>query len=121
MRQQSDLGLTPTKLAHLATIVREGPMTLGDVASTERVAAPTVTKVVKELERMGLVVRAADPSDRRVVIVSGTAKGLTLIAETRSRKDLWLAERLADLTPEEFTSLTSAVAVLEHLTSPPPV
>src|SRR5690349_18799609 len=68
LRQQADLGITPTKLAHLATINREGPLTLGDLATLERVAPPTVTKVVKGLEAQGLVRREADPDDKRVTL-----------------------------------------------------
>lgn len=118
MRQQAETGLTPTKLAHLATITREGPMALGDLACAERVTAPTVTKVVRELEALDLVVREADDADKRVSLVRATALGAETIEASRTRKDAWLTERLAELSPAELVTLEGAVTILERLTEP---
>lgn len=118
LRQQGGTGLTPTKLAHLATIEREGPLTLGDLAGLEQVSPPTVTKVVKELEDLGLLLRIPDVHDRRVVRVALTAKGRARLAESRTRKTAWLVQRLATLEAPALDALTDAVAVLEELTRP---
>ena len=66
LRQESDTGLTPSQLSALAAIEHDGPLTLGALADHERVAPPTVTRVVAKLEADGLVARTADPDDRRV-------------------------------------------------------
>jgi DNA-binding MarR family transcriptional regulator len=118
MRQQAETDLTPTKLAHLATIDREGPMSLGDLACAERVTAPTVTKVVRELEALDLVVREVDDADKRVSLVRVTPLGAQTITASRTRKDAWLTEQLADLSAAELESLEGAVAILERLTEP---
>lgn len=118
LRQQARTGLTLTKLAHLATVNREGPLTLGDLAMIEQVAPPTVTKVVKDLEAMGLVVRIPDPDDGRVVRVDTTAEGRRRITESRTRKDQWLGERLATLSEDELARLAAALPVLERLADP---
>lgn len=115
LRQQAPTGLTLTKLVHLATIEREGPITLGDLASAEQVAPPTVTKVVKELESMGLVERRPDPTDGRVVRVATTKAGRAKIIENRSRKDQWLTQQLATLSADERRELVRALPVLEKL------
>ena len=120
MRQQADTGLTPTKLAHLATIVREESLSLGDLAAAEQVAAPTVTKVVRELEKRGLVVRDDDPNDKRVTLVQATSAGVALISQSRTRKDLWLSSRIANLDDDELASLAAAVTILEGFTIPDP-
>ncbi len=120
LRQQADLGLTPTKLAHLATINREGPLPLGDLAALERVAPPTVTKVVKGLEAQGLVRREADPADKRVTLVRVTDEGRRTIAAIRDRKDLWLATRLEELEPADLARLAAALDVLEELSAAQP-
>src|SRR4051794_34738927 len=65
LRQQADLGLTPSQLTALATISREGPLTLGALAETEHVSPPTITKVVEKLEALGFIERHGDPADRR--------------------------------------------------------
>ena len=118
LRQQADLGLTPTRLAHLATINRVGPLSLGDLSALEHVAPPTVTKVINDLERRGLVQRLPDTADRRITRVAVTDEGRRTIEAIRSRKDLWLAVRLRDLPPEDFERLAAAVEVLERLTAP---
>ena len=118
LRQQAETGLTPTKLAHLATITREGPMSLGDLACAERVTAPTVTKVVRELEALDLVVREVDDADKRVSLVRPTALGAATIEASRTRKDAWLTGQLAELSPTELATLEGAITILERLTEP---
>src|ERR1700752_82582 len=65
-RQESGAGLSPSQLSALAVIANHGPLTLGALAEHERVAPPSITKVVTKLECDGLVPRAPDPSDRRI-------------------------------------------------------
>ena len=62
LRQEADAGLTPSQLSALAVIEREGPLTLGALADQEKVAPPSITKVVAKLESIGLVARAVDPA-----------------------------------------------------------
>ena len=116
LRRQADIGLSPSQLTALATIEHHGPMTLGTLAEHERVAPPSITKAVAKLEAAGLVRRLADPSDGRVARVSTTPQGAALLAESRRRKDAWLAARLADLDPEQRNRLAAALDVLEELT-----
>src|SRR5437763_3841496 len=85
LRQQSDAGLSPSQLSALATIEAHGPVTLGALADHERVAPPSVTKVVAKLEAAGLVERELDAADRRVARVSTTAGGDALLAKVRRR------------------------------------
>ena len=54
------------------------------LADHERVAPPTVTRVVAKLEADGLVQRTADTDDRRVSRVATTAAGDALLAELRA-------------------------------------
>ena len=119
LRQQDGPGLTPTTTATLATIARDGPLTLGDLASAEQVAPPTITKVVAKLEAAGLVERRTDPDDGRVRTVRLTAKGRRQLETNRSRRSAWLRERVAALSPEDRARLHDAVDVLEKLTEGP--
>ncbi len=115
LRQESDAGLTPSQLSALAAIQHEGPLTLGALADHERVAPPTVTRVVTKLEADGLVQRTADTDDRRVSRVATTAAGDALLAELRKRKNAWLAARLAELDTDQRARLAAALDVLELL------
>ena len=117
MRQQTDTGLSPTLLASLATVESCGPLTLGELATREQVAPPTITKAVSGLEEQGLVVRRVDPDDRRVVRVEVTAEGRRLLESARTRKNAWLARRLRGLDPADLERLTAALDALERLTA----
>lgn len=117
LRRQGDTGLSPSQLSALTSVERHGPMTLGRLADHERVAPPSITKVVEKLVEAGLVVRVPDPVDRRVTRVSATPAGHALLDEVRARKDLWLASRLADLDPDRRDRLAEALDVIDGLTA----
>src|SRR6478609_6901118 len=119
LRQQDRSGLSPTLTASLATIAREGPLTLGELAAHERVAPPSVTKVVTKLEAEGLVTRQADPDDRRVSRVAVTRAGQRQLDANRGRRTAWLESRLRELAPEDLARLHAAVGVLEQLVASP--
>lgn len=121
LRRQGDTGLSPSQLSALTSVERHGPMTLGDLADHERVAPPSITKVVDKLEERGLVAREPDTLDRRVTRVSTTPEGEALLADVRQRKDLWLASRLAQLDPDQRGRLDAALDVLDALTGRDPV
>jgi DNA-binding MarR family transcriptional regulator len=115
LRQESASGLTPSQLSALAAVHNRGPLTLGELADHERVAPPTITKVVAKLVSDGLLERQVDPDDRRVTRVRVTAAGMALVDETRRRKTAWLAERVRRLDPDERARLAEALDVLDHL------
>jgi DNA-binding MarR family transcriptional regulator len=102
----------------LATIGRDGPLTLGALAALEQVAPPTITKVIGKLEAAGLVDRIPDPTDRRVTRVALSGRGRRQLEINRSRRTAWLADRLASLDPRERDRLAAALDAIEHLTVP---
>lgn len=115
LRQEAGDGHTPSQLSALAVIANRGPMTLGQVAEHERVAPPSITKVVTKLEAEGLVTRSPDPTDGRVTHVSATAAGRALIEEYRRRRTTWLAARLQALPPADQARLADALTALDAL------
>lgn len=117
LRREASTGLSPSQLSALATIEARGPITLGALAEVERVAPPSITKVVAKLEAANLVHRQPDPDDRRVARVALTSDATALLRESRKRKDAWLAARVAKLDPADRARLAAALDVLEDLTS----
>ena len=101
--------------AGLATVDRHGPLTPSEFADRERVQRPTITRVVAKLEDAELVARAADPTDGRSSLIALTPKGAALLAEVRTRKDAFLAERLRKLPAEDRATLARAAELLEGL------
>jgi len=115
LRQNAAAGLTASQLALLSTLDRRGAMTLGDLAAHEGVQPPSVTRMVDALEKAGLVKRVDSVTDRRAVMAQLTGKGRKAMEDVRRRRDAWLAERMARLTPEEQDLLEAALPVLEAL------
>jgi DNA-binding MarR family transcriptional regulator len=115
LRQQAEVDVTPSMQSVLATLERVGPATFGELAELERVRPPTITRIVARLEGDGLVKRETDNRDRRVSYVRLTREGRQLMRRTRSRKDLFLVERLARLDEDHLTALENAVEALERL------
>lgn len=95
-------GLTAANFDVLATLRRTGePYALspGDLLATMMITSGTLTNRIDQLEKMGLVVRAANPLDGRSVIVSLSPKGFHLIeaavtshVETQRRLTAGLSE-----------------------------
>lgn len=107
--------LTASRLAALTTIEALGPITLGELAAIEQVQPPSMTRIVARLEEGGLVERQVDPRDRRIVRVRATAVGKRLLAQTRTKRDEFLAQRVARLTEDERELLERAIPLLEKL------
>ncbi|MBS1838157.1 MAG: MarR family transcriptional regulator [Actinobacteria bacterium] len=119
LRQVADARLTPSQHSVMMSIHRHGPLTLGELADLERVAQPTISRVVAKLEGDGLVERMPDATDGRVVRVVVTPDGAELLEAARSRKVAWIDDRLAQLTPEERDHLLAALPALERLQALP--
>ena len=115
LRREIDTDLTPSQLTVLATVHRCGPLTLGELAECERVAPPTITRVVNKLEEQGYLDRLPDPGDRRIVRVRVTAKAEALVARARLVKADWVLDRLDRLPPRQRRRLLAAVDALEEL------
>lgn len=115
MRAQAGQSLSVTQLAALGAVSRHGALTPGELAEHEKVQPPSMTRVIAALEERGLLTRNPHPTDRRQVILSVTEEGEKLLKEERRRKEAWLAQRLAELTPEEREILRQAAPILERL------
>ncbi len=115
LRQQDQTGLGPTMTATLASIAKHDGPTHGELAAIEQVAPPTITAVVDKLEKLGLVTRQPDATDRRVTRVRATPAGIDQLDEVRNRRTSWLASQLSALTDDERRRLADAVDVLAKL------
>jgi DNA-binding MarR family transcriptional regulator len=115
LRQEDGPDATPSQMSALASLLRLGPLTLGELAAVERVRPPTMTRIVAALEEVGLVERQPDQRDRRVTRVRVSPAGDAFAARTRARRNAFLAARLAELDQADLDALTRAVGVLERL------
>jgi DNA-binding MarR family transcriptional regulator len=115
LRQEAGAELSPSLTSALASIDRHGPLTPSELAAHERVRRPTATRLLGRLTELGLVERAPDPVDRRSALISTSREGSALLRDLRTRKDQYLAMRLAELDPAEVATLERAAAILERV------
>lgn len=115
LRQERRSDLTPSQLSVLGTVVALGPATPSAIAARERVRPPTLTRVLKCLEKADLVVRAPHPDDGRQVLVSVAPLGEHMLTQERDRRDEWLAAQVDALSVDQRRLLTEAAALLEQL------
>jgi DNA-binding MarR family transcriptional regulator len=102
-------------LAVLATLWRNGEMSIGDLAAVEKVQPPSMTRTVNALADRGLVARRPRPDDKRIVVIGLTEDALKVLDASRRRKEAWLNRQLAVLTPAERQVLRDAAPILDRL------
>jgi DNA-binding MarR family transcriptional regulator len=113
-REDPATGVPPAQLSALSVLVFGGPRTLGQLAATEQVRPPTMTRIVQGLEAAGLVRRARDPDDGRVHRLHATAKGRRVMQRGRERRVENLAALLSRLSPHEVDRVREAAELVER-------
>lgn len=108
-------GLSVGLVSALSTVIGHDGIRAGELARIERVAAPSMTRVVADLEARGLVEREADPDDGRASLIRATPAGIRAIEDARDARATQLLE-LLDAHPDlDLAQLQDAVQVLEGL------
>jgi DNA-binding MarR family transcriptional regulator len=115
LRQHNVGGLAPSQTSALASINRLGAPTLGELALSESVQPPSMTRIVANLEEAGYVKRVVDQADRRVTRVTLLASGRKVLQQNRSLKNAFLARQLRQLDEGEQEALAELTVLLERL------
>jgi DNA-binding MarR family transcriptional regulator len=104
VREQVDL--TPSRHRLLRVVAREPePQRQTALAAALDVVPRSVTSLVDDLERAGLVERRPDPTDRRATLVAATDEGRAVLAEADRQRRRHAEQLLARLEPAEQTEL----------------
>jgi len=107
-------GVGPAQLSALSVLVFGGPRSLGELADTEQVRPPTMSRIVAGLESAGLVRRRKTEDGRRVRL-EASAKGTKILQEGRKRRVESLAKALHLLSEEEKRQLVELVELLQRV------
>jgi DNA-binding MarR family transcriptional regulator len=114
-REIAHSGTSLAQARTLATLERQGPRPLTELAALEQVTQPSMSYLVARMELKGHVSRSADSADGRVAIVSITDSGRAALGGLLQRRAKLLAEHLAQLPAGEISTLEAALPVLDHL------
>jgi DNA-binding MarR family transcriptional regulator len=114
-REARALGISPEQVSLLVAIKYKPSIGVRELAVSERVSAPAMSKHVDRLERDGLVTRTPSADDKRRVGLTLTEDGQRMLRRVRSRRTAWLATRLGRLSPSELAAIEQAIEPLSHL------
>ncbi len=114
LSKQQNLDLPPTQ-ASLIRQLKQAPMTIGELASSEALSMATVSRCVDRLEERNLVWRARDKHDRRIVYVVARREAISLLEQ---QPGLSLPD-LSSSTVKDLQRLCDSVADLNRLLRQP--
>jgi DNA-binding MarR family transcriptional regulator len=92
-----------------------GPRRITELADLEGLAQPTMTILVKQLEKRGLVRRERQADDGRVVLVYLTESGRSALVQTRSQAGETLGAYLTQMPDQHVEALADATETLQRL------
>lgn len=125
------LGAKESVIAPLRTILREYNVTepqwrvmrvindrgLTDatgLAETSLLRAPSVTRILKELEERKLIIRKTDPDDRRRMLVALSESGQAFVEETSRRMVVLLNEYSKRFGSDRLAALAAELRALSE-------
>ncbi len=108
--------LRPFNLTHASfgvlALVQRQPLSQRELADAARVEEQTISQTVDRLERMGMVTREKDPTDRRRFLVTATDEGTSAFRHA-TRRDR--AEQALEGLPEAEHLRQSLAALIRRL------
>jgi len=111
-------GLTAARFSALASLRFHGSKNVGELALDEQVKPPSMTRLVRDMRRDGLVSVLPDPNDGRGVLVRMTPRATRLFDAVRAEKISLVADYLAGLPADVRDAIRHAFGALEALGEP---
>lgn len=117
LREQGSAGdFTPSQVAVLHRLERDGPTTASALARAENMRPQSMGAVLSPLQQAGMVSSEPDPTDGRQVLLSLTDHCRDLIREGRAARQDWLSRTIEErLNPDERGELSRAIHLLSRL------
>lgn len=105
-RLRARFGISLARFDYLAQLHRApGGLRMRALSQRLMVTGGNVTQLTDELEREGMVVRAADPVDRRAWILRLTPRGRSAFEAMAREHEGWILEMFGDLEPRAMRQL----------------
>jgi DNA-binding MarR family transcriptional regulator len=114
-REQESQHLTTTQFLALFVLQSHEPVTAGQLAKSADLNPGTVTGMLDDLEKKGIVERRPDPRDRRLVMVSLTDTGRASLGQ---RRDQWVTleeQHFGKVSDEELLNGIKVIRALSQL------
>jgi DNA-binding MarR family transcriptional regulator len=117
MREQGSAGdFTPSQIAVLLRLERDGAATVSSLARAEGMRPQSMGTIVAALEALGQIEGAPDPADGRQTLWSLTETFRRSVRASRAAREDWLGHVIdARLSGTEQAQLARAVLLLKRL------
>lgn len=114
-------GMTPANLKVLDTLKQlsceQKNVKVSDISELLQVTRPGITRLVRELEELGAVVKLQDERDKRIVLLRLTALGERLYSYYIEQFHGWLAAGLRDVRKKDIRTTAKTIARLYAMLS----
>jgi len=112
---ERDTGLTGPQTWAMQVVAEKGPIKISDIARRMYLHVATVVGIVDRLEKHGLVVRTRDHKDRRVVHVSLTEEGRSLVSKAPKVPQKILLVGLEQLPDRKLKTVHTGLDIIVSL------
>jgi DNA-binding MarR family transcriptional regulator len=106
--------LAPRHLSLLSILLLDGPLTVSDLAAKLGVAPTTVSLLIGEMSRKGVLVRREDDADRRRRFIDISAESRPAISEWLSPSMRAWQRALTPLTPAQRRMFVDTLLAYER-------
>jgi MarR family 2-MHQ and catechol resistance regulon transcriptional repressor len=105
----AETGIDDTDFRILEALLNKGPLPVNTIGPKVFLTPGSISTAVDRLVERDLVSRVESPEDRRVRVVSLTAKGKRLIAPVFQKHTAEIKKIFADASPKELRALETAM------------
>ena len=114
--ERPDSSVSFSALGMLATLHRAGPMPAGRLAKAERLQPQSLSRLIAQMDRDGLIKRRPDERDRRALILEISSAGREALYRDMAAHRAWLESTMRRvLQPSERVLLAHAAAAILRL------
>lgn len=111
----SDVDVTEQQWRVLRVLHEAGPLDPTRIAEQACLLLPSLTRILQKLDEKGLILRAADETDRRKQVIRITPAGIRLIDENLARS-IAITDRLRSrMGPARFEALLDLLNDLDRI------
>jgi len=111
-QNQDEQYLSSARLTALNLIKQHNPVTLKELAKIQSVALPTLSKIVDELQKRALVIRAQSKDDARKRWIVPTQKGIQTLQDSELQSAQYWQQKLNKLSQTQIKQISQSLDLL---------